>query len=89
MKNEELLEVKDKKFIFTLPYKLLVIILVIYLAFYVGSILFGTRSIEEMIKLYKQEQRLKKEIKRSKKENEKLQRKLFEYEVLVPSEGDS
>ncbi len=86
MKNEELLEVKDKKFIFTLPYKLLVIVLVIYLAFYVGSILFGTRSIEEMIKLYKQEQRLKKEIKRSKKENEKLQKKLFEYEVLVPTE---
>ena len=86
MKNDEFMEVKDKKFIFTLPYKLLLIGFIIYFAFYLGSILFGTRSVEDMLKLYKQEENLKHEIIKSKKENERLQKKLFEYEVLVPED---
>ena len=77
----------EKKFIFTLPYKLLSVILVIAFAFYVGSVLFGTRSVTELLKLTKEEKKLKQEIKKSKKENEKLQKKLFEYEVLVPDKN--
>ena len=76
----------ERKFIFTLPYKLLAVVLVIAFAFYLGNVLFGTRSVTELLKLSKQEKSLKKEIIKSKKENEKLQKKLFEYEVLVPQE---
>ncbi len=85
MNKNKLME--EKGFIFTLPYKLLAIILVMLFALYLGNILFGTRSVEQMLKLYKQEKNLKYEIKNAKKENEKLQKKLFEYEVLVPDEN--
>jgi len=84
MEENELLQEGEKKFIFTLTYKLIIFFVVVCLAFYLGSILFGTRSIEEMLKVNKMENQLKQEIKNSKKENEKLQRKLFNYEVLVP-----
>ena len=89
MKRDEFMESEERKFIFTLPYKLLAVVLVIIFAFYLGSILFGTRSVTELIKLNKQEKNLKKEIIKSKKENEKLQKKLFEYEVLVPDENSN
>ena len=87
MEKNELLQEGEKKFIFTLTYKLVIFFVVIFLAFYLGSILFGTRSIEEMLKVNEMETQLKKEIKNSKKENEKLQRKLFNYEVLVPDKN--
>ena len=87
MKKNEFMEDGERKFIFTLPYKLLAVVLVIAFAFYLGSVLFGTRSVTELLKLSKQEKSLKKEIIKSKKENEKLQKKLFEYEVLVPDEN--
>ncbi len=87
MKKNDFMEDGERKFIFTLPYKLLAVVLVIAFAFYLGSVLFGTRSVTELLKLSKQEKSLKKEIIKSKKENEKLQKKLFEYEVLVPDEN--
>ncbi len=83
------MESGEKKFIFTLPYKFLVVVLVIFLAFYAGSVLFGTRSVTELLKLSKQEKNLKLDIKKSKKENQKLQKELFEYEVLVPDNNSN
>ncbi len=88
MKKDELMESEEKKFIFTLPYKLLAFGLIVFFGFYLWDVFFGTRSITEYMKLLKQEQKLKKEIKKSKKENEKLQKKLFEYEVLVPTNSE-
>ncbi len=89
MRKEEFMESGERKFIFTLPYKLLVVVLVIFFAFYVGSVLFGTRSLTELLKLSKEEKNLKLDIKKSKNENQKLQKKLFEYEVLVPDENSN
>ena len=81
--REELIR-EEKSFIFSSFYKLLIIFLVIVFAIFIGKILFGTRSLEVYLNLDKEEKILQEKIKKSKEENERLQKKLFEYQLLVP-----
>jgi len=85
--KEELVKREEKSFIFSSFYKFLLIFLVIMLAIFIGEILFGTRSVEVYMDLEKQEKILQKNIEKEKKQNEKLQKKLFEYQLVVPDEG--
>jgi len=82
--KEELVKEEQKSFIFSSFYKLLLISIVIAAAIFIGKILFGTRSVEVYMDLDKQESALKEKIKKQKLENAKLQKKLFEYQLLVP-----
>jgi len=84
MEEKESLYEGKKRTIFTLPSKLVLFFILLFLIIYLSDVLFGTRSVNEMLKLYHQEKELKTKIKKAKKENEKLQRELFNYEVLVP-----
>jgi len=84
--REELVKRGEKSFIFSSFYKLLLILFVIMTAIFVGEILFGTRSVEVFYDLQKQEKNLQNKIKKAKQENERLQKKLFEYQVAVPDE---
>jgi len=84
MEEKEFLYEGRKKSIFTLPSKVVLFFVLLFLLVYLSDVLFGTRSVNEMLKLYHQEKDLKNKIKKAKKENEKLQRELFNYEVLVP-----
>jgi len=84
MEEKESLYEGKKRSIFTLPSKVLLFFVLLFLLVYLSDVLFGTRSVNGMLKLYHQEKDLKTKIKKAKKENEKLQRELFNYEVLVP-----
>ena len=82
--KEELLEGSEKKsFIFSSLYKVLILFGVIWFALYVGDILFGTRSIEALLKVQKEEKILEIEIAKQKRENARLQKELFENQVLA------
>ena len=82
--KEELLEGSEKKsFIFSSLYKVLILFGVIWFALYVGDILFGTRSIEALLKVQKEEKTLEIEIAKQKRENARLQKELFENQVLA------
>ena len=84
MNEREKLIKEEKSFIFSSFYKFLVIFLVIVFAIFIGKILFGTRSLEVYLNLDKEEKILQEKIKKLKDENEKLQKKLFEYQLSVP-----
>jgi len=84
--KEELVKSEEKSFIFSSLYKLLLIFIVVILAIFIGEILFGTRSVEVYYDLQKQEQILKDKIKKDKHENEVLQKKLFEYQLVAPDD---
>ncbi len=90
MDEREILANKEEKsFIFSSLYNIGLIIAVIMLAFFIGKIFFGTRSLEVLLNLQKQETKLKKTIKESENENAKLQKKLFEYQLTVPDDTSS
>ena len=81
--KEELLESKEGRgILFSSISKVFIFIAVIWFALYVGDILFGTRSIEALLKVREQEKILEKEIKKQKQENAELQKTLFRYQVL-------
>jgi len=84
MKEKDELVKEERGFIFSSFYKLLLVVLVISAAIFIGKILFGTRSVEVYMDLDKQEKTLKEKIKLEKEENAKLQKKLFEYQLSVP-----
>jgi hypothetical protein len=82
--KEELINNGERSFIFSSFYKLFIVLVVIFSAIFIGKILFGVRSLEVLFKLQDQEELLKNKIKIEKQENEKLQKKLFEYQLSVP-----
>jgi cell division protein FtsL len=84
MNEKEELIGEEKSFIFSSLCKILLVTLVIVFAIFLGKILFGTRSLEVFFKLKKQEESLRKKIKKQKEENARLQKKLFEYQLSVP-----
>jgi len=87
MEKEALIKEEKKSFFFSsFFYKIFIIGIVIALSLLVGSMLFGTRSLEVYLKLKKDEKKLRKEVKALEKENEKLLKKIFEYRILMPSE---
>jgi cell division protein FtsB len=81
--REELIR-EEKSFIFSSFYKILLAVIVIMAAIFLGKILFGTRSLEVYFDLEEKEKILQKKIKKQKEENAKLQKKLFEYQLIVP-----
>ena len=63
---------------------LLIILIVVLFAMFVGEMLFGHNSLEVLLHLKKDEKILQQKIVRLQKENAELQRRCFEYLNLQP-----
>jgi len=86
--KEILSQSEEKSFVFSSLSTVFIVLLVIALALFVGKIFFGTRSLEVLLKLNKQEEHLKSVIRKKENENADLQKKLFEYQLTVPDTID-
>lgn len=60
-------------------------ILVIYAGWYIGNILFGARSLDVMLDLHAQKERLSNQVARLQEENAALQKEYFELRGLDPN----
>ncbi len=70
----------DKK---DINYKLVALVLfVILFALYVGNLLFGNKSVSQLLDLQHQKEILQKEVKKLEKDNSKKQKEYFELKEL-------
>lgn len=60
---------------------------VVLFGVYVGNIMFGKRSLDVMLGLQDQKERLKQDVEILKKRNAELQKSFFELKELEPQEG--
>lgn len=74
---------KFKSIIHTLGKILIFFLFTILLGIYVGNVLFGSRSLETLMALNKEQEHLKNDIERLKNENAAYQKQSFEYQQLT------
>ena len=84
--KDSLIQKDEKQFVFTSFYKVLAILIVIVVAIIVGNTLFGTRSLEVLFQLDKQEQKLKQRVYQEQVKNKNLHKKLLELNLVIPDE---